>query len=93
MSEITMVGVQVGPLNLDDIYEEPTEFSVILIDGGPNKLQAIKVVRELTGLALKEAKDLVEAAPKACIKDSIPKIEAHEMKAKLEAVGCKVELR
>jgi large subunit ribosomal protein L7/L12 len=72
--------------------EEQTEFDVILTDFGPNKIQVIKVVRELTGLGLKEAKDLVEAAPKP-VKNAVPKDEAEAAKAKLEAEGAKVEVK
>jgi large subunit ribosomal protein L7/L12 len=73
--------------------EEKTEFDVVLTEVGPNKIQVIKVVRELLpGLGLKEAKDLVESAPKA-IKEGVPKEEAMAAKAKLEEVGAKVEVR
>ena len=70
---------------------EKTEFNVMLKDAGSNKIAVIKVVREATGLGLKEAKDLVEAAPKA-IKENAPKAEAEELKAKLEEAGATVEL-
>jgi len=72
--------------------EEKTEFNVILVSGGDKKLEAIKAVRELTGLGLKEAKDLVEGAPKP-IKEGVDKKTADEMKAKLEAIGAKVEIK
>lgn len=72
--------------------EEKTEFDVILADAGANKVSVIKAVRELTGLGLKDAKDLVEAAPKA-VKEALPKAEAEEAKKKLEAAGAKVELK
>jgi large subunit ribosomal protein L7/L12 len=72
--------------------EEQTEFDVVLADFGPNKIQVIKVVRELTGLGLKEAKDLVEAAPKP-IKTAVTKDEAEAARAKLEAEGAKVEVK
>jgi large subunit ribosomal protein L7/L12 len=72
--------------------EEKTEFDVILTDFGANKIQVIKVVRELTGLGLKEAKDLVEAAPKA-VKEGVNKEEAEAAKAKLEAEGAKAEVK
>ncbi len=68
------------------VVEEKTEFDVILQDVGPNKIQVIKVVRELTSLGLKEAKDLVEAAPKP-VKEAIAKEEAEAAKAKLAEVG------
>lgn len=72
--------------------EEQTEFDVILKEIGPNKINVIKVVREVTTLGLKEAKDLVEAAPKA-IKEGISKEEANALKAKLEAAGAVVEIK
>ena len=72
--------------------EEKTEFDVILKAAGASKLNVIKVVRELTGLGLKDAKDLVEAAPKA-IKEGISKEDAEAVKAKLEEVGAKVEIK
>lgn len=71
--------------------EEKTEFNVVLKEVGPNKLNVIKAVRELTTLGLKEAKDLVEAAPKS-VKEAVPKDEAETAKAKLEAAGAVVEL-
>jgi large subunit ribosomal protein L7/L12 len=72
--------------------EEKTEFSVVLLDAGPNKINTIKEVRAVTGLGLKEAKDLVEGAPKE-VKGGIPKTEADEIRKKLEAAGAKVELK
>jgi len=72
--------------------EEKTEFDVILADGGANKIQVIKAVREITNLGLKEAKDLVEGAPKP-IKEGAGKEEAQEIKKKLEAAGAKVEVK
>lgn len=72
--------------------EEKTAFDVHIISGGEQKIQAIKVVRELTGLGLKEAKDLVDGAPKV-VKVGLPKAEADEMKAKLEAAGAKAEVK
>jgi large subunit ribosomal protein L7/L12 len=72
--------------------EEKTEFDVILADGGANKIQVIKAVREITNLGLKEAKDLVEGAPKP-IKEGASKDEADEIKKKLEAAGAKVEVK
>ena len=71
---------------------EKTEFSVVLESAGDKKINVIKVVRELTGLGLKEAKDLVESAPKE-IKGDVPKSAAEEMKKKLEAEGAKVALK
>lgn len=72
--------------------EEKTEFTVVLADGGANKINVIKAVREITALGLKEAKDLVEGAPKA-IKENIGKEEADDIKKKLEAAGAKVEVK
>jgi large subunit ribosomal protein L7/L12 len=72
--------------------EEKTEFTVTLTEIGTNKINVIKVVREVTSLGLKEAKDLVESAPKA-IKESIPKDEAEAIKKKFEDVGAKVEIK
>jgi large subunit ribosomal protein L7/L12 len=72
--------------------EAQTEFSVILKEAGPNKINVIKVVREITGLGLKEAKDLVEAAPKP-LKEGVSKADSDEMKKKLEDAGAKVELK
>jgi large subunit ribosomal protein L7/L12 len=72
--------------------EEKTEFTVELKEVGPNKINVIKVVREITGLGLKEAKDLVEAAPKP-LKEGVSKAEAEEMKKKLEDAGGKAELK
>jgi len=71
--------------------EEQTEFNVVIKEIGPNKLNVIKAVRELTTLGLKEAKDLVEAAPKA-VKEAVPKDEAQAAKVKLEAAGAVVEV-
>ena len=72
--------------------EEQTEFSAVLAEVGPNKIPVIKVVRELTGLGLKEAKDLVDAAPKP-VKEGIAKDEADKIKAALEEQGAKVEIK
>lgn len=72
--------------------EEKTEFDVILAEAGANKINVIKVVREITGLGLKEAKDLVEGAPKP-VKTGVSKAEAEEIKKKLEEVGAKVEIK
>lgn len=72
--------------------EEKTEFDVFLAEVGAKKINVIKVVRELTGLGLKEAKDLVDGAP-ANVKEAVSKEEAEEMKAKLEEAGAKVELK
>ena len=72
--------------------EEQTEFSAILTEIGPNKIPVIKVVRELTGLGLKEAKDLVDAAPKP-VKEGVARDEADKIKAALEEQGAKVEIK
>ena len=72
--------------------EEKTDFDVLLVDAGANKINVIKEVRAITGLGLKEAKDLVEAGGKA-VKEAAPKAEAEEIKKKLEAAGAKVELK
>ena len=72
--------------------EEKSEFDVVLAEVGSNKIAVIKVVREVTGLGLKEDKDLVESAPKA-IKEGVAKEEAEELKKKIEASGAKVELK
>ena len=72
--------------------EEKTEFTVVLLEAGANKIGAIKEVRAITGLGLKEAKDLVEAAPKN-VKENVAKAEAEELKKKLEAAGAQVELK
>ena len=72
--------------------EEQTEFSAILTEVGPNKIPVIKVVRELTALGLKEAKDLVDAAPKA-VKEGVGRDEAEKIKAALEGQGAKVEIK
>lgn len=72
--------------------EEKTEFNVVLIDAGAKKIEVIKEVRAITGLGLKEAKDLVEAGGKT-VKEAVSKVEAEELKKKLEAAGAKVELK
>ena len=72
--------------------EEQTEFDVVLANAGANKIAVIKVVREITGLGLKEAKEVVDGAPKI-VKEGCSKAEAEELKAKLEAAGAKVELK
>ena len=74
------------------VAEEKTEFDVVLSGVGDKKIQVIKVVREITGLGLKEAKDLVDGAPKT-VKEKVTKAEAGEMKAKLEEQGASVEIR
>ncbi|KNE76005.1 LSU ribosomal protein L7/L12 (P1/P2) [Candidatus Burkholderia crenata] len=74
------------------VAEEQTEFTVSLVEIGANKVSVIKAVRELTGLGLKEAKDLVDGAPKP-VKESIPKAAAEEAKKKLEEAGAKAEIK
>ena len=84
--------VAAGPAVAAAVVEEQTEFNVILTNFGANKVSVIKVVRELTGLGLKEAKDLVEAAPKA-VKEAVSKDEAADVKKKLEAAGATAEVK
>ena len=81
-----------GPAAAAPAAEEKTEFDVVLTEIGSNKIAVIKAVREITGLGLKEAKDLVEGAPKA-VKEGVAKADAEELKKKLEAAGAKVELK
>jgi len=75
-----------------EAVEEQTEFAAVLAEVGPNKIPVIKVVRELTGLGLKEAKDLVDAAPKP-VKEGVTREEAEKIKAALEEQGAKVEIK
>jgi len=86
---VAVAAVAAGPAAA---AEEKTEFDVILADAGEKKIQVIKVVRELTGLGLKEAKDLVDGAPKA-VKEGVAKAEAESIKKKLEEQGAKVEVK
>ncbi|MGR3723701.1 50S ribosomal protein L7/L12 [Abyssibius alkaniclasticus] len=81
-----------GPAVAAEAAEEKTEFDVILVEAGAQKINVIKEVRAITGLGLKEAKDLVEAGGKA-VKEQASKSEAEDIKAKLEAAGAKVELK
>ncbi len=74
------------------VAEEQTEFSVMLLEAGANKVSVIKAVREITGLGLKEAKDVVDGAPKA-VKEGVSKADAEAAKKKLEEAGAKVELK
>lgn len=85
-------GVVVAAAGPAEEKEEQTEFNVELTDVGPNKVKVIKVVREVTGLGLKEAKEVVDNAPKV-IKEGVSKEEAEELKAKLEGEGAKVTLK
>ncbi len=84
--------VVAGPAAAAEEVEEKTEFDVELTEVGPNKVKVIKVVREATGLGLKEAKDVVDGAPKI-VKEQVSKAEADELKAKLEEQGAKVTLK
>jgi large subunit ribosomal protein L7/L12 len=81
-----------GPAVAAAPVEEKTEFNVVLLEAGANKIGVIKEVRAITGLGLKEAKDLVEGAPKP-VKEGVNKAEAEDLKKKLEAAGAKVELK
>ena len=94
VSAAAAVAVAAGPAAAGPAAaaEEKTEFSVVLNEAGANKINVIKEVRVVTGLGLKEAKDLVEGAPKE-VKTGIPKAEAEEIKKKLEAAGAKVEIK
>ena len=86
------VAVAGGAAAGGDAAEEQTEFDVVLEDAGDSKIKVVKAVREITGLGLKDAKDLTDSAPKA-IREGVSKEEAEEMKEKLEEVGAKVELK
>jgi large subunit ribosomal protein L7/L12 len=88
---VAVAGAAAGP-GPAEAAEEKTEFDVVLAEAGGSKIQVIKAVREITSLGLKEAKDLVEGAPKA-IKEAVSKEEAEEIKKKLEAAGAKVEVK
>jgi large subunit ribosomal protein L7/L12 len=87
-----MVAAPTGGGGAAEAVEEKTEFDVILADAGAQKINVIKEVRAITGLGLKEAKDLVEAAPKP-IKEAVSKAEAEEIKKKVEAAGAKVDVK
>lgn len=86
------VAVAAAPAAAAEAAEEKTEFDVVLKDAGAKKIQVIKVVRELTGLGLKEAKDVVDGAPKA-VKEGVDKAEAENIKKKLEEVGAAIEIK
>jgi|ERR1019366_394187 large subunit ribosomal protein L7/L12 len=92
VSAAAAVAVAAGPAAGAAVAEEKTEFTVILSAVGDKKIEVIKEVRALTGLGLKEAKDLVEGAPKA-VKEGVNKEEADKIKTTLEKVGAKVELK
>ncbi|MFZ5982622.1 MAG: 50S ribosomal protein L7/L12 [Patescibacteria group bacterium] len=87
-----MAGAMPGAGEAAEAVEEKSEFNVEVISSGASKINVIKVVREVTGLGLKDAKDLVDAAPKV-IKENVAKAEAEEMKKKLEEAGATVELK
>ena len=89
---VAAVAAAAAPVAAAAEVEEQTEFTAILSEIGPNKIPVIKVVRELTGLGLKEAKDLVDASPRP-VKEGIARDEAEKIKAALEAQGAKVEIK
>ena len=89
---MAMAAAAAAPAAAAAVAEEQTEFSAVLTEIGPNKIPVIKVVRELTGLGLKEAKDLVDASPRP-VKEGVDKKEADKIKAALEEVGAKVEIK
>jgi large subunit ribosomal protein L7/L12 len=89
-----MAGMMPGAAAAAEVEEEPTEFNVVITSAGDQRIQVIKVVRELvSGLGLKEAKALVESAPDAVVEESVSKDRAQEVKAKLEEVGATVEVK
>ena len=92
VSAAAAVAVAAAPGAAAPVAEEQTEFNVILVAAGDKKIEVIKEVRAITGLGLKEAKDLVEAAPKA-VKEGVTKDEAEKIKAQIEKAGAKVELK
>ncbi|MDR1195904.1 MAG: 50S ribosomal protein L7/L12 [Endomicrobium sp.] len=92
VSAAAPVAAAAAPAAAAAVVEEKTEFNVVLTSSGANKINVIKVVREITGLGLKEAKDLVDGAPKT-VKENIAKAEAEEMKKKLTEAGAAVELK
>jgi large subunit ribosomal protein L7/L12 len=92
VSAAAPVAVAAGPAAAVAVAEEQSEFSAVLTEAGDKKIQVIKVVRELTSLGLKEAKDLVDGAPKP-VKEGVSKDEAGEIKKKIEDVGGKIEIK
>ena len=92
VSAASMAAPAAGGGGAAAVAEEKTEFNVVLLEAGAQKVQVIKAVRELTGLGLKEAKDLVDGAPKN-VKESVSKADAEAAKKKLEDAGAKVELK
>ncbi len=91
VSAAAPVMVAAGPA-AGPVAEEKTEFDVVLVEAGASKMGVIKLVKEMTGLGLKEAKELVDGAPKT-LKEAVSKADADDMKAKLEEAGAKVELK
>lgn len=89
---VAVAGAGAGGVDAGAAEEEQTEFTVVLTGAGPTKIQVIKAVRELTGLGLKDAKDLVDNAPKE-IKENVSKEEAEEVATKLKDVGAEVEIK
>jgi large subunit ribosomal protein L7/L12 len=92
VSAAAPVAAAAAPVAAAAAVEEKTEFNVVLVSSGANKISVIKVVREITGLGLKEAKDLVDGAPKT-VKENVAKAEAEEIKKKLAEAGATVELK
>ena len=92
VSAAAPVAAAAGPVAAAAAVEEQTEFTVMLVAAGDKKIEVIKEVRAITGLCLKEAKDVVEGAPKA-VKEGVNKADSEALKKKLEAVGAKVELK
>ncbi len=92
VSAAPVAAVAAGPAAVEEVKEEKTEFDIELKEIGPNRINVIKAVREITGLGLKEAKEMVEGAPKV-VKEAMPKAEAEEIQKKLEEAGAKVELK
>jgi large subunit ribosomal protein L7/L12 len=92
VSAAAPVAMMAGPAAAGPVAEAKTEFAVVLMAAGEKKINVIKVVREITALGLKEAKDLVEGAPKT-VKEGISKADADEIKKKLEAEGAKVDIK
>lgn len=92
VSAAAPVAAAAAPAAAAAVVEEKTEFDLVLTDAGSSKVNVIKVVRELTGLGLKEAKDLVDGAPKA-VKEAMPKADAEAAKKKLEEAGAKCEIK
>lgn len=89
---VAPVAVSQGPAPASTQQEEQTEFSVVLTNAGANKIQTIKVIREITGLGLKEAKELVESAPKT-VKEGLTKEQAEEIKKKITDAGAAAEVK